>query len=148
MYRTFSNGLRYVERGLGTMLLTVCLRGRGPCTHVINYPRPSPTFPCGKRQKAGLGLGKRLKRSSHVLLIGSQQRIHVYITAILLPYKMAVNMRKIVYFEYSIWISKWRFQVDFWISKWRFQVDFWISKWISAFHLNRYYSEDKAKIYS
>ena len=29
-----------------------------------------------------------------------------------------------------------------------FQADFWISKRISGFHLNRYYSEDTAKIYS
>ena len=34
------------------------------------------------------------------------------------------------------------FKVDF------FQADIWISKWISGFHLNCYYSEDTAKIYS
>ena len=62
-------------------------------------------------------------------------------------------------FRMDFWISKWisgfqsgflDFKVDFWISKWisGFQADFWISNRISGFHLNRYYSEDTAKIYS
>ena len=46
---------------------------------------------------------------------------------------------------------RFRNPLDFtWISDFRmdFRMDFWISKWISGFHLNRYYSEDTAKIYS
>ena len=53
------------------------------------------------------------------------------------------------------WISGFQsgfldFKVDFWISSGflDFKADFWISKRISGFHLNRYYSEDTAKIYS
>ena len=34
-----------------------------------------------------------------VLLVGSQQGVHIYITAILLPYEMAVSMRKILHFQ-------------------------------------------------
>ena len=37
-----------------------------------------------------------------VLLVGSQQGIHVYITAILLPYKMAVCGKLC---EYNIWTT-------------------------------------------
>ena len=55
-------------------------------------------------------------------------------------------------FKVDFWISSGflDFKVDFWIAKWisGFQADFWISKRISGFHLNRYYSEDTAKIYS
>ena len=42
------------------------------------------------------------------------------------------------------------FKVDLWISKWisGFQSGFLDFKRISGFHLNRYYSEDTAKIYS
>jgi len=37
-----------------------------------------------------------------VLLVRSQQEVHVYITAILVPYKMAVNMQKSYFFQYII----------------------------------------------
>ena len=74
-------------------------------------------------------------------------------------------------FKVDFWISKWisgfqggflDFKADFWISsefldfKVDFSRDFWISSefldfkaaQISGFHLNPYYSEDTAKIYS
>ena len=62
-------------------------------------------------------------------------------------------------FKVDFWISKWISGLSKWISGFQsgfldFKVDFWISsrfldfKWISGFHLNRYYSERTAKIYS
>ena len=38
-----------------------------------------------------------------VLLVGSQQGVYTYITAILLPYKVAVSMWKI---KYNIWTTR------------------------------------------
>ena len=36
-------------------------------THMINYTRPSPTFPYCKRRKAGRGLGTRLELTSAIV---------------------------------------------------------------------------------
>ena len=38
-------------------------------THVINYSRPSPTFPYWKRRNAGWGLGTRLICSSTLCIV-------------------------------------------------------------------------------
>ena len=40
-----------------------------------------------------------------VVLVGSQQGVHVYITAILLPYKTVVSTWKSYTFEYNIWTT-------------------------------------------
>ena len=66
-------------------------------THMINYTRPSPTFPYCKRRKAGRGLGTRLdsynefRFSAHnettlpVVLVCFITHAHITCTASLLP---------------------------------------------------------------
>ena len=66
--------------------------------------------------------------------------------------RLGIRDFEIHWISCGFWISEWNsgFQADFWISKWisGFQSGFLDFKRISGFHLNHYYSEDTAKIYS